>query len=66
MRNGDSIYEEQYKRMNGRPDRKRALQLFNVMGDYLKFYEQWVKTCVSLNRKVENPNRSLARRWWKS
>lgn len=65
MKNGASKYDAQYKKMGRKPDTKRALEIFNVMSDYLDFYERWVKICADLNRSINNPNRVLARRWKK-
>ena len=31
--------------------------------NYEKFCQEWVMTCATLNRSVDNPNRILARRW---
>lgn len=30
---------------------------------YEKFCQEWVMTCATLNRSVDNPNRILARQW---
>lgn len=65
MKNGASRYDAQYARMGGKPDIRRALQIFNVMSDYMVFHEQWIKTCAALNQSVDNPNWQLARRWRK-
>lgn len=65
MKNGASRYDAQYARMGGKPDIRRALQVFNVMSDYMVFHEQWIETCAALNRSVDNPNWQLARRWSK-
>lgn len=65
MKNGASRYDAQYARMGGKPDIRRALQIFNVMSDYMVFHEQRIKTCAALNRSVDNPNWQLARRWSK-
>lgn len=63
MKKGESRWDEQYDRMGGKPDVKRAMRIFNVMSDYMVFYGEWVKTCAILNRSISNPNRALARRW---
>lgn len=63
MKNGKSRWDEQYERMGGKPDIRRAMQIFNVMSDYMVFYGEWVRTCDTLNRSISNPNRTLARRW---
>ena len=63
MKNGASKYDQQYTKMGGKPDIKRALEIFNVMSDYMIFYENWIHTCATLNRSVSNPNRMLVRRW---
>lgn len=63
MKNGASKYDDQYGRMGGKPDIKRALEIFNVMSDYMVFYENWIFTCVTLNRSIDNPNRILTIRW---
>ena len=65
MKKGASRYDAQYARMGEKPDIRRALQVFNVMSDYMVFHEQWIKTCAALNRSVDNPNWQLARRWSK-
>ena len=31
--------------------------------NYEKFCQEWVMTCATLNRSVDNLNRILARRW---
>ncbi len=31
--------------------------------NYEKFCQEWVMTCATLNRSVDNPNRRIARRW---
>lgn len=36
---------------------------FKSMGEYMKFYEAWVRTCCRLNRKSGNPNIILMRRY---
>ena len=33
------------------------------IGSYEKFCHEWVMTCATLNRGVDNPNRILARQW---
>ena len=38
MKNGKSRWDEQYERMGGKPDIRRAMQIFNVMSDYMVFY----------------------------
>ena len=63
MKNGASKYDTQYEKMGRKPDIKRALEIFNVMSDYMVFYEHWIFTCDTLNRSISNPNRTLARRW---
>lgn len=63
MKNGASKYDTQYDKMGGKPDIKRALEIFNVMSDYMIFHENWIYTCATLNRCVSNPNRMLVRRW---
>lgn len=63
MKNGKSRWDKQYERMGGKPDIRRAMQIFNEMSDYMAFYEEWIKTCATLNRSISNPNRVLARRW---
>ena len=63
MKNGASKYDAQYEKMGGKPDIKRAIGLFNVMSEYMDFYERWIRTCTALNRSIDNPNRILARRW---
>lgn len=63
MKNGASKYDHQYDKMGGKPDIKRALEIFNVMSDYMDFYEHWIFTCATLNRSISNPNRALAGRW---
>ena len=63
MKNGASRYDTQYARMGKKPDIKRALEIFNVMSDYMNFYEDWIYTCATLNRSVSNPNRRLVKRW---
>ena len=65
MKNGASKYDACYEKMGGKPDIRRALQIFNVMSDYMIFYEQWIRTCAALDRSVDNPNWQLARRWSK-
>lgn len=63
MKNGKSRWDEQNERMGGKPDIRRAMQIFNVMSDYMVFYGEWVRACATLNRSINNPNRALARRW---
>lgn len=63
MKNGKSKWDEQYERMGGKPDINRAMEIFNVMSDYMDFYERWIFTCAALNRSIDNPNRRLVRRW---
>ena len=63
MKNGQSKWDEQYEKMGGKPDVKRALEIFNVMSDYMSFYENWIYTYATLNRSINNPNRRLVRRW---
>lgn len=31
--------------------------------NYEKFCQEWIMTCATLNRGVDNPNRILARQW---
>ena len=40
MKNGASRYDTQYARMGGKPDIKRALEIFNVMSDYIEFLRE--------------------------
>lgn len=63
MKKGESRWDEQYARMGGKPDVKRAMEIFNIMVDYIEFYEYWIYTCAALNRSIRNPNRALVRRW---
>ena len=63
MKNGASKYDEQYAKMERKPNIKHALEKFNVMSDYMIFHEEWIKTCAALNRSVDNPNWQLFRRW---
>lgn len=36
---------------------------FKGIGEYMDFYERWVKQSCSLNRTIQNPNRILMRRY---
>lgn len=63
MKNGKSRWDKLYERMSEKPDVKRAVGIFNVMSDYMNFYEEWICTCAALNRSAGNPNRRLAGRW---
>ena len=63
MKKGESRWDEQYARMGGKPDVKRAMEVFNIMSDYIEFYEKWIFTCATLNKSIDNPNRKLTRQW---
>lgn len=36
---------------------------FKGIGEYMDFYERWVRTSCRLNRAMSNPNRILMRRY---
>lgn len=63
MKNGASRWDKTYAKMGGKPDIKRAMEIFNVMEDYVDFYARWITTCAGINRSRQNPNRILAQRW---
>lgn len=63
MKNGESRWDEQYERMGGKPDIKRAMEVFNIMSDYIEFHKNWIFTCATLNKSADNPNRKLTRQW---
>ena len=63
MKKGESRWDEQYAQMGGKPDVKRAMEVFNIMSDYIEFYEKWIFTCATLNKSIDNPNRKLTRQW---
>lgn len=39
--------------------------IWGSMANFMGFYQEWVQTCATLNRSIDNPNRVLARRWRK-
>lgn len=63
MRNGASEHDEIYERMGKKPDYRTTVKTWQTMQNYIKFYEDWIRTCAELAGSRENPNKELLRRW---
>ena len=63
MKNGESIHEEIYKKMQGKPEKEKKLRVWNTMKNYFGFYEEWIRVCSRLSGSPDNPNKELLRRW---
>ena len=63
MKNGGSIHDEIYKKMQEKPETERVLGVWGTMQNYFKFYEEWIRACGCLSGSPDNPNKELLRRW---
>lgn len=63
MKNGESIHDEIYKKMKGKPEKEKTIKVWNTMKNYFRFYEEWIRVCSCLSESPDNPNQELLRRW---
>ena len=43
MKNGESIHDEIYKKMKGKPEKEKTIKVWNTMKNYFRFYEEWIR-----------------------
>lgn len=63
MKNGASVHDDLYDRMREKPDYRSTVKTWHTMQNYIRFYEDWIRTCAELAGSRENPNKELLRRW---
>lgn len=63
MKNGNSVYDDLYRRMDERPNNEMIHKIFGYMGEYIKFYGEWINICSAINKSDSNPNVRLRKRW---
>lgn len=63
MKNGASEHDEIYERMGGKPNYRTTVKTWHTMQNYIKFYEDWIRTCASLSKRQDNPNKILLEAW---
>lgn len=63
MKNGASKHDEIYERMGKKPNYRATVKTWHTMQNYIKFYEDWIRTCASLSKRRDNPNKILLEAW---
>ena len=51
--------------MGKKPDYRTTVKTWQTMQNYIKFYEDWIRTCADLSRRPDNPNKILLEAWEK-
>ena len=57
------VYENKYTEIKGDTDYALINRRFETTGAYMRFCEDWIRTCCRLSKTKGNPNRRLMKRW---